>query len=207
MGIDDPSADSDQNTETTVCPCSVCSNESEGEQVGGDDDDEPHGVTVGPDESPQSVLSRVYAQESTGTLSDMDPAEMDTLTMEVTRDISDCSDTDKRLLHALARLYEQAFTEVVEKNRSYGFAFIETGNEIARRPAGEFQQGHRATANGLFHRTGDKRARFYRRMFTDCDDAGEDPVEQTALEAGNYWLMMSLVAGNPDLISQYVSES
>jgi len=139
-------------------------------------------------------------------LSTISAEDADFLTMEVTVDISDCSDTNKRVLHTLARQYERAFTEVVEKDRSYGFAFIETGNEIARRPDGKFNSPHRATANGLYHRTGDKRARFYRRMFTDCDDAGEDPVSQTAKECGNYWLMMSVVAGNPELISAYVND-
>jgi len=140
-------------------------------------------------------------------LSTIDRAEMDTLTMEVTVDIGDMNETNKRILHALADQYERAFQEVVEKNRSYGFAFIETGGEIARRPNGQFNTPTRATANGLFHRTGDKRARFYRRMFTDCDDAGEDPVSQTAKECGNYWLMMSVVADNPDLVNAHVDDS
>jgi len=175
----------------------------------GEDDDLPDDITerikeiAGSDDDVSPTSGR---ESEDGPLSTVERPATDTLTMEVTVDVSDFDERDREILAALARGYEDSFLEVVEKSRSYGFAFIETGNEIASRPSGQFSNPVRASANGLFHRTGDKRARFYRRMFGDVKDTTEDPVPQTARECGNYWMLLSFLVSHPDLVSDYIEE-
>jgi hypothetical protein len=132
------------------------------------------------------------------TMERMTAEDMDQVTLSFTADVSDMGPDETEMIQALATTFEDAFKEIIEKNRGYGFSFIETGNEVAQRPGGKFDSSVRATANGLFHRTGDKRSRFYKRMFDESDGGAADPIEITARENANYWMLMSLIVGHPE---------
>jgi len=137
-----------------------------------------------------------------GEFDAVDASDRDTLSMSVTVDISGMDDQSKEIFHALADIYEQNFQE----NLAYGFSFVETGREVAMRDGGNFDNPTRATANGLFHRTGDKRSRFYRRMFNNVEDGASDSVGKTAAENANYWFLMALIVDNPDMVSHFLSD-
>jgi hypothetical protein len=125
--------------------------------------------------------------------------EKQTVTMAVEVDVSDMETEDVKRIKALSKLYEDSFLEVVQKNRGYGFSFLQVGAERANLPGGPFDNEVRAIADGLFTRTKDKRSRFHQMMFTEAEGASSDPLWQTAAENANYWLFMALITKHPDL--------
>jgi hypothetical protein len=134
----------------------------------------------------------------------IDSAQSDTIELHVSMNVADMAVEDRAVLIELAGLFEDNFRELVNKNRRYGWSFIHTGAERAQLPGGQYENSIRATADGLFTRSGDKRRRFHQMMFNNIESSNEHPAVEAARENANYWLLMALVVKNPDLVSDLI---
>lgn len=137
-------------------------------------------------------------------VSTIDAEDRDTITVNVTVDVSDLDADDTAVLTELAAQYENGFREVVEKNRDYGMSFLRTGEKLAATPGDPFENATRSQAYGLLCRTGDKRERLIENVFGEGDCSVSDPASVTAAEAANYYMFMSFVLANPELASSFL---
>jgi len=128
--------------------------------------------------------------------------ERDTIRMEVAVDVSDMDDKDKEAINKLSRLYENAFQEVVDKNRDYSFSFLRTGQKLAETPAVPFDDPARAQAFGLLTRQGDKRERLIENVYGNGDASVSDTPDVTAVENANYYFFLAFVLRHPDLAAE-----
>lgn len=132
----------------------------------------------------------------------IDDADRETVTMEVTMDISDMDDTDKEVICALARQYEEAFQEICEKNRDYGFSFLTSGAKLAQSEGTPFESAVRSQSYGLLTRIGDKHERLIENVYGDGSQEVSDEPAITAREASNYFQFLSFVLANPQLAEE-----
>jgi len=132
-------------------------------------------------------------------LARIDGEDRNHVTMSVTVDVSEHTEREIEAFTELARLYENAFQEVVAKNRDYGFSFLRTGLKLSQTPAYDSGDATRSQIDGLLHRTGDKRERIIENVFGDGDARVSDSPATTAQECANYYVFMALVLSNPDL--------
>jgi len=137
-------------------------------------------------------------------LSRLTPEEMDTVTMEVTVDVSDMDERDQRLVRRLADQYEAGFEEVVAKSRDYGWSFIHTAHKLARSEATPLDDDVRMATLGLMTRIGDKRERLLENVYGNGDATVSDTADVTAAEAANYYMMMAVLLAEPSLAAQFV---
>jgi len=137
-------------------------------------------------------------------LSRIESEDMDTITMEMTMDVSDLGEKQTQMLCELATLYENGFREVVEKNRDYGGSFLRTGCKLAATEADPFENATRSQVYGILTRTGDKRERLIENVFGDGDASVSDPASVTAAEAANYYFMVAFILDNPDLATSFL---
>lgn len=151
----------------------------------------------------ESDVSRIPPSEER-EFQRMDPADMETLTMEVTVDVSDFDAQDRRVLAKLATIYEDAFSEAVAKNRDYSWSFLRTGSKLAATDGTPFESAARAQAYGLLTRAGDKRERILENVYGNGDGAVSAPASETAAEAGNYYFFLSFVLANPELADSFL---
>lgn len=143
---------------------------------------------------------------SHGEMERVDASDTDTITMSVTVDVRDLDTRDVEVLRALARLTEDSFTEIVEKNRDYGFSFLRTGCKLAATKGDPFDSAARSQTYGLLTRAGDKQERLIENVFGDGSDSVSDPAHQTAAECANYWRFAEFVLKHPDLAAQFLDE-
>lgn len=142
------------------------------------------------------------ASAGDGELSTL-PSDRESITMEVTVPVDDMNSRDRQALRELARIYEESFMEVVEKNRDYGWSFLTTGSKLAASDGTPFVTPARSQAYGLLTRSGDKRERVVENIYGDGDAAVSDPPAVTAQECGNYWFFLALVLDNPQLAASF----
>jgi len=135
-------------------------------------------------------------------MSTIPATERDTVRMEVAVDVSDMDDKDKEAINKLSRLYENAFQEVVDKNRDYSFSFLRTGQKLAETPAVPFDDPARAQAFGLLTRQGDKRERLIENVYGNGDASVSDTPDVTAVENANYYFFLAFVLRHPDLATE-----
>jgi hypothetical protein len=129
----------------------------------------------------------------------IDDADRETVTMEVTMDISDMDDTDKEVICELARQYEDSFEEVTEKSRDYSWSFLTTGTKLAQSEGTPFESATRCQAFSLLTRIGDKHERLIENVYGDGAAAVSDEADVTAQESANYYHLLSFVLANPQL--------
>jgi len=171
-----------------------------------EDEDDPD--VFGANETDDVATTRTVGTEfeyGAGTDTDTDTAEhidaskSDVVEMHCCLDVSDMSESDRAILHELAALFERNFSELVAKNRDYGFSFLTTGAKLSESDSFPSDNPSRAQVLGLLTRAGDKRERLIQNVYGDGGDAVSDPAHVTAREAANYWLFMAMVLKNPDL--------
>jgi len=126
------------------------------------------------------------------------------ISLSHTVDVSDMNERDTEVLARIARLFEESFKEVVEKNRDYSWSFLRTGCKLAATDADPFETPTRSQTYGLLTRTGDKRERVIENLYGNGDAAVSDPAGVTAQENANYWLFMAFILQNPDLASDFL---
>ena len=171
-------------------------------------DDAPHPTADVADSEEERLCDLASELEDVG-MSDTgeDPPEprtlpvedMDHLTMEVTVDVSDLDSIDRRVLRGLADCYEDAFQEVVNKNRDYSYSFLTTGRKLAESDGTPFDSALRSQVFGLVSRIGDKNERLIENVFGDGSAEVSDSPAITAREAANYYLFITFILENPDL--------
>lgn len=132
--------------------------------------------------------------------------ELDHLTMSVTVSTKGLDGKDIEVLSELATLYENAFEEVVAKNKDYSWSFLSTGAKLATGSNGPFDTPVRSQAYGLLTRTGDKRERLLENIYGNGDPSVSDPAWQTAVEAANYYFFLAFILQNPDLALEATSQ-
>lgn len=142
-------------------------------------------------------------QDSDDGLAHIETEDRDHVTMEVTVDVTDMDDDAVEVLTKLSSIYEDAFSEVVRKNRDYGFSFLKTGCKLAQTDATPFESAARTQAFGLLTRTGDKRERLLENVYGDGDAAVSDDADVTAMEAANYYVFLSFVLQYPELAGSF----
>lgn len=150
-----------------------------------------------------AVLFNDDTPPSASEMSTIDSADREQITMEVTMDVHDLDNRAVTVLEKLAAMYEQAFIEVVEKNRDYGFSFLKTGAKLSQSGGTPFETASRSQAYGLLTRTGDKRERLIENVFGDGDAAVSDDPATTAQESANYYMFLAFVLDNPELASSF----
>lgn len=148
--------------------------------------------------------THVEFEQTNESLERVDSNEQNTVTMAVTVDVSDMNERGVEVLQALARSYEDAFQEVVDKNRDYGFSFLATGCKLAATDGAPFETPVRSQTYGLLTRTGDKRERLIENVYGDGSAAVSDEPHLTARECGNYWFFTSFVLEHPELAAEFI---
>lgn len=156
------------------------------------------------DDDTESAMdfSGVDQPHSNTEMKAIDDADRETVTMEVTMDISDMDDTDKEVICELARQYEDSFQSVVEKNRDYSWSFLTTGAKLAQSEGTPFESAVRSQSYGLLTRIGDKHERLIENVYGDGSQEVSDEPAVTAREASNYFQFLSFVLANPRLAEE-----
>jgi len=136
----------------------------------------------------------------------MTAEDMDQVTLSVTADVSDMEPDETEMMQALATTFEDAFKEVVQKNRDYDWSFLKEAEKLAKSDAYPIDSPTRAQVDGLLHRTGDKRERIMENVYGNGDASVSDEPHVTAMEVANYYFFMSLVLERPDLAGSFLND-
>jgi len=146
------------------------------------------------------------SEDESETTDEFEPLFVDdTVTLGVSHDVGDLPEADQELLERLSTLVEESFTEVVAKNRDYGFSFVRTGGKLQQSMRPD-ENPSREIVRGLLHRTGDKRERLIENVFGQGSTDVSDTPAQTAQECANYWLFIALVLQEQTFIQEYLSD-
>jgi len=163
-------------------------------------------VLAAEDETPTDEMTMENPDIDT-SLSSVDVTDQDHVTMEVTMDISDCSETEKQITNALARQFEESFEELVTKSRDYGYSYAISGRKLAESNGTPFDNPIRSIVYSLLTRKGDKDERLIENVYGDGSQEVSDPPAITAQEAGNYYQLIALVLDNPELINEVADQT
>jgi len=128
------------------------------------------------------------------------------VTMEATVPVGDMDSQSTQVLQILARQFEDAFNEIVAKNRDYSWSFLRTGAKLAATDGDPFDSPVRSQTYGLLTRSGDKRERLIENVYGDGDASVSDDPATTALEAANYYQFVAFVLDNPELASSVLDQ-
>jgi len=141
-----------------------------------------------------STDGQTRAQPST-----LDTDDSSVVEMSATVDVSQMDELERRMIHKLARIFEENFTEVVAKNKDYGFSFLKTGAKLSSSAGTPFETAPRSQMYGLLTRSGDKRERVVENVFGDGAADVSDTADTTCRENANYWNFMAAVLRHPQL--------
>jgi len=177
---------------------SVLSTDETVELLKADDTDEPYFNRVTPTADDQP-----WDDTETTDLKQLDASEKEHVTMEVTMNVAGLSSSEREAINCLATQFEDAFSEIVMKNRDYGFSFLKTGNKLAN-SATPFENAVRAQAFGLLTRIGDKHERLIENLYGEGDASVSDDPHVTALEAANYYHFLALILAEPKIADAVV---
>lgn len=130
-------------------------------------------------------------------------SEKEHVTMEVTMNVSGLSSSEREAINCIANHFEYAFSEIVAKNRDYGFSFLKTGDKLAN-SATPFENAVRAQGFGLLTRIGDKHERLIENVYGEGDASVSDDPYITAIEAANYYHFLALILAEPEIADAVV---
>jgi hypothetical protein len=133
----------------------------------------------------------------------LDASEKEHVTMEVTMNVSGLSSSEREAINCIANHFEYAFSEIVAKNRDYGFSFLKTGDKLAN-SATPFENAVRAQGFGLLTRIGDKHERLIENVYGNGDASVSDDPYVTAIEAANYYHFLALILAEPEIADAVV---
>lgn len=133
----------------------------------------------------------------------LDASEKEHVTMEVTMNVSGMSSSEREAIDCIANHFEHAFSEIVAKNRDYGFSFLKTGDKLAN-SATPFENAVRAQGFGLLTRIGDKHERLIENVYGNGDASVSDDPHVTAIEAANYYHFLALILAEPEIADAVV---
>lgn len=133
----------------------------------------------------------------------LDASEKEHVTMEVTMNVSGLSSSEREAINCIANHFEYAFSEIVAKNRDYGFSFLKTGDKLAN-SATPFENAVRAQGFGLLTRIGDKHERLIENVYGEGDASVSDDPYVTAIEAANYYHFLALILAEPEIADAVV---
>jgi len=136
----------------------------------------------------------------------IDAEKKQDVTLAATVDVSDMDAQSTEIIQLLARQFEDAFMEIVQKNRDYSWSFLRTGCKLAATDSDPFDTPIRSQTYGLLTRTGDKRERLIENVYGNGDASVSDDPATTAMEAGNYYFFLSFVLDNPELAGSVLND-
>jgi len=162
------------------------------------EDTEPYFNRVTPTADEQS-----WDDTETTEPKQLDASEKEHVTMEVTMNVAGLSSSEREAINCLATQFEDAFSEIVMKNRDYGFSFLKTGDKLAN-SATPFENAVRAQGFGLLTRIGDKHERLIENVYGNGDASVSDDPYVTAIEAANYYHFLALILAEPEIADAVV---
>lgn len=147
------------------------------------------GCGINTDASDDSIASHIEENVANVDSVSEDPS-LEGLVLFANIDTMDATDEQKEMYDEMASLYEQNFKTFVRKNMDYGSSFLTSG-EIDMVYGDVWENSRQANLYKTFTRIQDKNQRFYNLAFDGgSDHVGED-LQEVALDAANYWMMIA----------------